>query len=695
MTSEHPRSLRALDDQIGLWPRRVQPLMASRMAESNKIGIPNQDTLEALFPPIADYAFLSDCENSCLVAPTGAIEWMCIPKPNDPSIFGTILDRAAGSFRLAPVDSAVPAHRQYVPGTMVLATTWQTRSGWLIVNDFLAVAPWYRTGERSVHHRRTPGDFDAKHVLIRTATCLHGSVDILLNCEPSFDYGRIDAEWEYDGTTYETVRTTNPDFARLTLTGDMRFGIEGRAVRARHRLTEGETSFAVLSWTDAPIPASRAEVDTCRAETSRFWRDWIDGGHFPDHPWREHLQRSALTLKGLTYAPTGALLAAPTTSLPEMLGGSRNWDYRFTWVRDAAFTLRSLHALGFDTEADDFLAFLGDVLEPQGGIMQAKRLRANLQVLYPVDDLAAPTESELDHLTGYGGSRPVRVGNAAYNQVQFDILGAIVDCVFEHTRSRDSLSERSWRIVVQAVEMALKYWREPDRGIWEVRGEPQHFTFSKVMCWVAADRGARLAALRGERDRADSWWNAAQEIHEEVCAKAIDDQGRFTQYYGSGEMDASLLLLPLVGFLPASDERIRATVLAIAEELCDGPFVYRYRAERTDDGIGGEDEGTFTVCSFWLVSALVEIGELDWARTNCEKLMGAASALGLYGEELDPKTARHLGNFPQALTHLSLINAVLHVIEADQRATESVIGPAGSPSWWNAAGKDERGTTMT
>lgn len=694
VAGERSHSLRALDDRIGLWPRRPQPLSPSRISESTS-NMPNQETLEALFPPIADYAFLSDCENSCLVAPTGAIEWFCIPKPNDPSIFGTLLDRAAGSFRLAPVDSAVPAHRQYVPGTMVLATTWQTRSGWLIVNDFLAVAPWYRTGDRSAHHRRTPGDFDAKHVLIRTATCLHGSVDILLNCEPSFDYGRVDAEWEYEGTSYESVRTTNPDFAQLTLNGDMRFGIEGRAVRARHRLTEGETSFVVLSWTDAPAPSSRAEVDTCRAETSRFWRDWIDGGRFPDHPWREFLQRSALTLKGLTYAPTGALLAAPTTSLPETLGGSRNWDYRYTWVRDAAFTLRELHALGFDTEADDFLAFLGDVLEPQGGIMAAKRLRNNLQVLYPVDDATPPIESELDHLSGYAGSRPVRIGNAAYNQIQFDILGAIVDCVFEHTRSRDSLSERSWRIVVQAVEMALRGWRDVDRGIWEVRGEPQHFTFSKVMCWVAADRGARLAALRGERTRADEWWNAAQEIHEEVCAKAVDDQGRFTQYYGSSELDSSLLLLPLLGFLPSNDERIRATVLAIADELSDGPFVYRYRASRTDDGINGEDEGTFTVCSFWLVSALVEIGELDRARTNCEKLVGAASNLGLFGEELDPKTARHLGNFPQALTHLSLINAVLHVIEADQRASENHIGPAGSPSWWNAAGKDDRGTSMT
>jgi GH15 family glucan-1,4-alpha-glucosidase len=659
------------------------------------MGIPSQDALETLFPPIADYAFLSDCENSCLIAPTGAVEWLCLPKPHDPSIFGTILDRAAGSFRLAPVDSAVPAHRQYVPGTMVLATTWQTRGGWLIVNDFLAVAPWYRTSERSDHHRRTPGDFDARHVLVRTATCLHGNVDLLLNCEPSFDYGRDDARWEYAGPAYEQVRTTNKGFPQLTLTGDMRFGIEGRAVRARHRLTEGETAFVVLSWGDAPPPSTRAEVDACRAETSRFWRDWIDGGRFPDHPWREFLQRSALTLKGLTYAPTGALLAAPTTSLPESLGGSRNWDYRFTWVRDASFTLRALHALGFDTEADDFLAFLGDVLEPDGGDdAGSRKSRRNLHVLYPVDDAAEPIESELDHLTGYAGSRPVRVGNAAFDQLQFDILGALVDCVFEHTRSRDSLSERSWRIVVQAVETAVRSWRDPDRGIWEMRGEPQHFTFSKVMCWVAADRGARLAALRGERERADAWWAAAQEIHADVCEKALDDQKRFTQYYGSTELDASLLLMPLMGFLPPDDERIRATVFAIADELSDGPFVYRYRAEATDDGVNGEGEGSFTVCSFWLVSALVEIGELDRARTQCEKLVSAASALGLFGEELDPSTMRHLGNFPQGLTHLSLINAVLHVIEADQRANEALSGLAGSPSWWHAAGKDDRPTTL-
>ncbi len=624
-------------------------------------------SLASVFPPIADYAFLSDCTNSCLVAPSGGIEWLCLPRPHDPSIFGAILDRGAGSFRLAPSDSAVPAHRQYVPGTMVLATTWQTRSGWLVVTDFMAVGPWGHDHDRPDSYRRTPSDFDARRFLVRSATCVHGSVDVLLNCEPSFDYGRADAHWEYEGDTYGRVVTGNPDFTRLTLNGDMKFGIEGRAVRARQRLSEGQSTFVVLSWGDGEPPTTRVQVDANHAETSRFWRDWIDGGHFPDHPWRELLQRSALTLKGLTFAPTGAMLAAPTTSLPEEPGGQRNWDYRYTWIRDAAFTLRSLHTLGFSTEADDFLAFLGDVLEPKnvdvpGSIPE----RGTLQVLYPVDGATKVPESELEHLTGYGGSRPVRVGNAAYDQIQLDALGAIVDCIFEHTRSRDSLSERSWRMVVQAVETALDGWRDVDRGIWEVRGEPQHFTFSKVMCWVAADRGARLAALRGETGRADRWWNNAKEIHADICANAVSDQGFFAQSYGSDDLDASLLLLPTLRFLPPEDARIRATVLAIASDLSDGAFVYRYHPKSTDDGLGGQPENSFTACSFWLVSALVEIGELDRARTQCEKLVSTASVLGLYGEEIDPTTARHLGNFPQALTHLALISALLDVIAAEK-----------------------------
>jgi alpha,alpha-trehalase len=428
-------------------------------------------------------------------------------------------------------------------------------------------------------------------------------------------------------------------------------------------------------------PEDVGEAQRYLDETSRFWRNWIDGGKLPQHPWKEHLQRSALTLKGLTYAPTGALLAAATTSLPENLGGSRNWDYRFTWIRDTAFALRALHSLGFETEADDFLNFLGDVLEPRSrGALDAPD--PGMQVLYPVDGSANALEVELDHLTGYAASRPVRVGNAAFDQTQIDIYGAIVDCVFEHARSRDTLTERSWRIVMRSVEAALENWRAPDRGIWEVRGEEKHFTFSKVMCWVAVDRGARLAQMRGDRSRAARWRSAANEIHADICENGVNDDGVFVQAYGSDELDASLLQLPMLGFLPLDDERLRATVFEIDNFLADGACVYRYEAHEADDGLGGEPEHTFTACSFWLVSAFVMIGELDLARSHCEKLIGAASALGLYAEELDPVTLRHFGNFPQGLTHLALINAVLRVITAENEFNETLDVTPMRQRWW-------------
>lgn len=616
------------------------------------------------FPAIAEYGFLSDCENNCLVAPSGAVEWMCLPHPHDPSVFGTILDRSAGSFRLAPEDLATPASRRYLPGTTILETTWQTRSGWLVVVDFLAVGPWHRTGDRSLLHRRTPGDFDARHVLVRLARCVHGTVDLALKCAPSFEYGLVDASWEYSGDGYERVVAAGPGAFDLSLAGSLRLGLEGRNVLARHRMREGETAFVSLGWSGRPLPSEVEEVLAWQRETEEFWRAWLDRGAIPDTATRGALERSALTLKGLTYAPTGALLAAATTSLPEQPGGRRNWDYRFAWVRDSAFAMWGLHALGFDAEAEDFLAFLGDMLDQDGGPAGGEGHGA-MRVLYAVNGAAQLGERVLEHLSGYDGSAPVRVGNDAAVQVQHDIYGAVVDCVYQHARNRDALSERTWRIVVLAVEAALAAWREPDRGIWEVRGEPRHFTFSKVMCWVAADRGARLAALHGDAGRALRWRAAAEEIHADVCARGLDAKGRFTQYYGSEELDASLLLIPLVRFLPADDPRCRATVLGVAEELTVNDLVLRYRTSRTDDGLE-EPEGSFTTCSFWLVSALVEIGEVARARALCERLLAASSPLGLYAEELDVHTGRHLGNFPQALTHLALINAVLHLESAEQ-----------------------------
>ncbi|MGE5635833.1 MAG: glycoside hydrolase family 15 protein [Nocardioidaceae bacterium] len=609
------------------------------------------------FPPIADYGFLSDCATCALVAPNGTVEWLCLPRFDSPSVFGALLDRDAGLFRLGPADMQVPASRRYLPGTMVLETSWGTRGGWIIVRDVLLIGPWHHEHERSRTYRRSPTDYDADHVLLRLVRCVNGEAQTLLDCEPWFDYGRAPAEWEYTaGGYHEAVARCEGEQLELRLTTDMNLGFEGPRATARTLLKEGDTLFVALSWSEQTPPRTYEDAYDRLVWTAHHWQHWLDHGEFPDHPWRTYLQRSALTLKGLSYAPTGALVAAATTSLPEAPGGERNWDYRYTWIRDSTFMLWSLYALGFDWEANDFFYFIADLAEAEP---------ERLQIMYGIGGERALEERVLEHLSGYEGARPVRVGNAAHRQEQHDAWGALLDSFYLHTKSRDHLPERIWPILVKQVQAAIEHWREPDRGIWEVRGEPQHFTSSKLMCWVAADRGARLAELRDELEYAARWQSAAHEIHADVCANALDDRGVFTQHYGTDALDASVLLMPLVRFLPPDDERIRKTVLAIADELTVDGLVLRYRVDETDDGLHGE-EGTFAICSFWLVSALVEIGELARARDMCEKLLSFASGLGLYAEELDPRTGRQLGNFPQALTHLALINAVMHVVRADQ-----------------------------
>ncbi len=609
------------------------------------------------FPPIADYGFLSDCETTALVAPDGNVEWLCLPRMDSPSVFGAMLDRNAGHFRLAPTGVSVPSGRRYLPGTMVLETSWGTRGGWVIVRDVLLIGPWHHTADRSRTHRRTPTDYDADHVLLRTVRCVNGEVQIGLACEPAFDYGALRARWEYDDEGYQqAIAHAEGSDLQLRITTDLNLGIEGPRVTARHLIKEGEAVFCALSWSDHPAPASHSEAYERLVWTAHHWQHWLDRGEFPDHPWRPDLQRSALTLKGLTYAPTGAIAAAATTSLPETPGGERNWDYRYSWIRDSTFALWGLYTLGFDWEANDFFYFVADVAEAEQG---------TLQIMYGVDGRADLPERTLEHLTGYESASPVRVGNAAHSQAQHDVWGAVLDSVYLHTKSRDHLPERVWPILVEQVEAAMANWRDPDRGMWEVRGEPQHFTSSKLMCWVALDRGARLAEMREEHESVARWRAVADEIHADICEHALDARGVFTQHYGTEALDASVLLMPLVRFLPVGDERIRATVLAIADELTEDGLVLRYRTEQTDDGLHGE-EGTFTICSFWLVSALSEIGEIERARALCEKLLAYASDLGLYAEEIDTRTGRHLGNFPQAFTHLALINAVMHVIRAEE-----------------------------
>jgi alpha,alpha-trehalase len=620
------------------------------------------------FPPIGDYAFLSDCETNCLIAPSGAVEWMCLPRPDAPSIFGAILDRSAGSFRVGPYDEVVPAARRYLPGSLMMETTWQTRTGWMIVRDALIMGPWHNIEERSRTHRRSPTDTDAEHCLLRSVKCVSGTVELAMACEPVFDYGRDEPVWSYQGEGYgELTATHEPTGVTLRVTTDLRPGVERNSLKARTRMVEGDEHFVALSWSTLEPPRTFQDAAARMARTSEHWRQWITEGDFPDHRWRSYLQRSALTLKGLTYAPTGALLAAATTSLPETPHGERNWDYRYAWVRDSTFALWGLYTLGFDREADDFFYFIGDACR-----------EAELQIMYGVGGESDLTESTLTHLSGYEGASPVRIGNGAFNQKQHDVWGAVLDSVVLHTRSRSRLQESMWPFLKRQVETAADHWEEPDRGIWEVRGDPQHFTSSKMMCWVALDRGARLARVYEKHDYEEKWQALADQIHADICARGVDERGVFVQHYGGKSLDASLLLMPLLRFLPPDDRRIRATVLAIADELTEDGLVLRYRTEETGDGLQGH-EGTFTICSFWLVSALIEIGELDRGRRLCERLLSLASPLELYAEELDPKSGRHLGNFPQAFTHLALVNAVMHVVRAEQAQDQVAVNVHGNP----------------
>jgi GH15 family glucan-1,4-alpha-glucosidase len=607
------------------------------------------------FPPIADYAFLSNCHTGALVAPDGTLDWLCVPRFDAPSVFGALMDRQAGSFRLGPFGINVPAARIYEPGTNVLLTTWHTRTGWIIVRDALTMGP--RAGEDAVTpHTRPPADEDADHLLVRTVLCIEGSVELELVCEPVFDYGRVPAEWALVGDDRHAADASGAGLT-IRLQTDMGIGIEGNRVRARHTLRQGDQAYCSLSWAEAlTSPGDIDEAHARMAATTQYWRGWLDGARLPDHRWQPLIRRSALTIKGLTYMPTGATVAALTTSLPETPRGERNWDYRFTWMRDATFTLQALHVLDLDWEADDFMQFVAD-LEPDDD--------GALQIMYGIDGRRDLTESTLDHLSGYGGARPVRVGNGAFRQRQNDVFGAVLDSLLLHTRRSERLPGRLWPIVEAQARCATAVWREPDQGIWEARGAPQHYVSSKLMCWVALDRAAKLASIRGDDDREAEWRATAREIREDILANGVDRRGVLRQHYATDALDASTLLAALFGFLPGDDERLRATVLAVADELTEDGFVLRYKTDETDDGLSGR-EGTFLICSFWLVSALAIVGEMPRARALMERLLRIASPLGLYAEEFDTATAGHLGNFPQAFSHLALIEAASRIILAER-----------------------------
>jgi len=423
-------------------------------AAQNEVSTPQSAAAPSPFPPIAEYAFISNCHTGALIAPDGAVDWLCVPRFDSPSVFGSLLDRQAGFFRLGPFGINHPTARAYIPGTNVLETTWRTPSGWIVVRDALTMGPWEHEDEITPH-TRPPADDDADHMLVRVVECLEGSVEVELICEPAFDYGRAPAEWtRVDGGRAEADASFNGQTIRLR--SDLPLGTEGNRVRARHTLQPGDRAYCALSWAEQlAAPADIDEAETRMQATTRFWRSWLGRARIPDHRWRDPIQRSALAIKGLTYMPTGATVAALTTSLPETPGGERNWDYRYTWIRDTTFTLQALHWLNLSWEADEFMQFIADVEPTEDG---------SLQIMYGIDGRRDLTESTREDLSGYAGARPVRIGNGAFDQRQNDVFGAALDSVLLHTRHGQRLPRRLWPMVQKQAECASQVWRTPDQA---------------------------------------------------------------------------------------------------------------------------------------------------------------------------------------------------------------------------------------
>jgi alpha,alpha-trehalase len=614
------------------------------------------------FPPIGSYGFLSDCHTAALVSFGGNVEWLCFPRFDSPSAFAALLDRGAGHMLLRPKGVIVPISRRYSPGTLVIETTWVTDTGWAVVKDALTIADWApASGDEAGQQGRPDTAHENDSSLLRTVTCIDGEVEMEMECVPRFGYGVEGASWS--GGELGEALASAADGTELLLTSDLDLTLAGGAVHGNATLREGQTGFCAVTWSTGDLGGPRSAPEALERidSTEEFWREWLRDGDFPDHPWRIHLQRSALVLKGLTYTPTGAIVAAPTTSLPESPGGERNWDYRFSWIRDSTFSLWALHTLGFDREAQDYMRFIVAVCKDN----------RDLQIMYGIGHEKELKEETLDHLGGYGGAQPVRIGNGAYDQRQNDVWGSLLDSIYIHEkalRGRGTPADRE--LIRYQVEAAIAAWPQPDQGIWESRGEPQHYVSSKLMIWVAVDRGVRLAGALGFEEIAREWEAKAAEFKAEILERGVRD-GVFRQHYDTDALDASLLLIPLFRFLPAADPRVRDTVDAIADGLTENGLVCRYKVAETDDGLQGK-EGTFLICSFWLVSALSEIGEPRRARDLCERLLEAAGWLDLFAEELDAESGQHLGNFPQAFTHLALINAVSHVIADEKRENGGV-----------------------
>jgi GH15 family glucan-1,4-alpha-glucosidase len=597
--------------------------------------------------PIADYGLLADCNSAALVARDGSIDWLCLPRYDSPSVLGRILDPDAGHWSIRPAGEFT-SRRRYLPGTLVLETTFTTDTGVVTLTDALLFASGQRDHDLG---------YDSPHELARSVEGVSGEVELVFELAPRTEYGLVRPLFRMEVNGGRTFGGPN----RIDVRAGVPVEIEDVTMKATFSVSAGERAGFALRWlpTEAHDPAAATFPDDVHArvaDTVSAWRSWEDDHDIYEGPHRELVRLSSRVLKGLTYRPTGAIVAAPTTSLPETVGGERNWDYRYAWIRDASLTLQALYIGSCSDEAGEFVSFMTS--SAGGG--------ASLQIMYGIGGEHDLTERELPHLRGWRDSRPVRVGNGAWGQTQLDVYGELLDALYVYREHLGELHPEIQAFVAYLADAAAARWQETDAGMWEMRGEPRHHLSSKVLCWVALDRAVELAPRLGSYAKTEAWTNARGELQSAILERGWSEERQaFTQAFGSDELDAAQLLMPLVGFLPATDERIRSTIEAIARELTQDGLVLRYRNEEglNADGLTGE-EGTFVICSFWLVSCLAQAGEIERAEQLFEQLSGYANDLGLLGEEIDTGNDEQLGNFPQAFSHIGLITAAYEIDRA-------------------------------
>jgi len=594
--------------------------------------------------PIEDHGVVGDLRTLALVGLNGTIDYLCWPRLDSPSVFATLLHEGdGGCFELAPELPDVRRKQMYLPETNVLLTRFLSPDGVVEISDFMNVAG---TG--------------LPQRLLRRVKVLRGTVTIRLRCAPRFDYARADhrTELSQDGCRVDFSVADAPEHA-LRLSADTELQVEGAAAVARFELSPGESVCLALDGGGEPDDraADHAAVADAFKLTSSWWRDWSDRSGYEGR-WRSEVSRSALALKLLTSAEFGSIAAAGTFGLPETPGGERNWDYRYTWIRDAAFTVYGFLRVGHVAEAAAFMGWLEGV---------AKELcdDGTLNVMYRLDGRDELEESELPHFDGHGGATPVRIGNGAADQLQLDIYGELLDAVYLADTHGEHVSIGAWNNILKMLDYVRGHWREPDEGIWEVRNGQQELLFSRLMCWVALDRGMRLANKRSLPGPVDEWRRTRDEIHDDIHESFwSEERGAFTQSKGGDRLDASCLLMPLVRFIAPRDPRWLSTLAAVGEELTEDSLVYRYSAQEGDDADGLDGvEGTFNMCSFWYIECLARAGELEQARFLFEKMLGYANHVGLYAEETGV-AGEQLGNFPQAFTHLALISAAHYLDRA-------------------------------